>query len=267
MCRAPPPPQPKHNTHTPHEQSTVLQQNVPAARSLSQTSLAMSHPNLVASTEAAVRSALQGMDASHDFAHIDRVRRVALSLAAGEGVTDAATLLVVELGALLHDVADWKYSGSDTASGESAARILAAAGAEAPLAARVQAVIAGVGFSSELLTGSSGGPLPLEVALVQDADRLDAIGAIGIARCFTYGGAKRRPLHDPAVPPLNDAALRSGGYRDPHRVNTTINHFHEKLLTLKGRMKTRAGARLAEGRHAFLETFLEQFVGEWDAAR
>ena len=227
--------------------------------------MASSLSSLIPATEQAVRRALQHVDASHDFSHIERVRRVSLQLASAEGITDAATLAAIELGALLHDVADWKYSGSDGASAEAASRILAEAGcADAELLARVQAVIAGVGYSTEL-AGGVAAALPLEVAIVQDADRLDAIGAIGIARSFTYGGAKHRPLHDPSILPLDPASMNKGAYRDEARTHTTINHFYEKLLTLKDRMKTRAGAALAAKRHAVLEGFLEQFLAEWES--
>jgi uncharacterized protein len=221
---------------------------------------------LVAAAEAAVRAALAANDASHDFDHIDRVRKVALTLAAAEGVADAETLVVIELGALLHDLADWKYSGSDSASADAARTVLTDAGASPAVIARVLDIVNGVSFSTELAAGA-GAPLPpLEVRLVQDADRLDAIGAVGIARCFTFGGAKHRPLHDPAVPPLG-AGLSKEAYRDPARVHTSINHFHEKLLTLKDRMKTPAGAAMAAQRHAFMEAFLAQFLAEWDGKR
>jgi uncharacterized protein len=121
--------------------------------------------------------------------------------------------------------------------------------------------------------GREGGPaLPEDVlavlAIVQDADRLDAIGAIGIGRTFTYGGAKNRPMHNPAVPARvlrSKEEYVSSGARGAHE-NPTLNHFAEKLLLLKDRMKTRSGRARAERRHAFMETFLAEFLAEWDGS-
>lgn len=219
---------------------------------------------LRAAVEADVRAALAAHDASHDWGHVARVRAMALRLAReSAGDADAGLLQAVELGALLHDIADWKYGGSDEGNARSAEAALRRHGAGDALVARVLRVVEGVSFSGEL-GGGVPAELPLDAALVQDADRLEAIGAIGVARCFTYGGAKRRPLHDPAVAPLPPAALSTAAYRDAGRVHTTINHFHEKLLTLRDRMKTPAGRRVAEARHAFTERFLAQFLAEWD---
>lgn len=219
---------------------------------------------LRAAVEADVRAALAAHDASHDWGHVHRVRGMALRLAAASGPPSADVVQVVELGALLHDINDYKYGGSDAGNCAAAEAALRRHGAGDALVARVLRVVEGVSFSGELDGGGGGGELPLEVALVQDADRLEAIGAIGVARCFTYGGAKHRPLHDPAVPPLPPAALSTAAYRDPGRVHTTVNHFHEKLLTLRERMKTPAGRRVADARHAFTSAFLAQFLDEWE---
>ena len=257
-------------------------------------------PALKASVEAAVKRALLDVDGSHDFSHIDRVRALSLRLAASEGISDAATLCAIELGALLHDTADWKYSGSDAANHAAASRILSEAGADGSLLSRVLAIVDGVGFSSELAGG--GTELPLECAIVQDAgemwvgkraerkgkgecvcgaltpplrpnlplntaDRLDAIGAIGIARCFTFGGAKGRVLHDPSVVPLDPAKMTKEEYRSASRIHTTLNHFPEKLLTLREKMKTSSGRELAETRHVVMQSFLEAFHMEWIGVR
>lgn len=183
------------------------------------------YQRILSEATAEVQKTLGENDASHDFAHIERVRKVALRLAKDEGVEDAQMLHVIELGALLHDIADFKYSGSDEASGIAAQAILQHAAAPDWLVERVLRIIGGVGFSTELNAGA--GELPLEVKIVQDADRLDAIGAIGIARCFTFGGAKKRVLHDPSVAPLKPEEMTKEAYRDPSRVHTTINHFCE----------------------------------------
>ncbi len=125
----------------------------------------------------------------------------------------------------------------------------------------VVAVIDGVSFKGELKRAGDAAPLPLEVAVVQDADRLDAIGAIGIARCLTFGGARHRVLYDPEVPPIAD--LTHEAYSKSSTNATTINHFYEKLLKLQSMMKTAAGRRTAEGRHKFMEAYLHQFFAEW----
>jgi uncharacterized protein len=166
--------------------------------------------------EAAVRSALKDNDASHDFSHIDRVVRNARTIASAEGVVDSREMFTVLMGALLHDISDYKYSGSDTSGAEAASKVLAAAGVNAEVATDIIEIVNGVSFSHEIGTPSEGSAhrvLPRTVAIVQDADRLDAIGAIGIARCFTYGGAKGRPLYDPSIPPRSVHELTLESYR------------------------------------------------------
>ncbi len=221
-----------------------------------------------------------------DVAHLPPSSPSPLPLPSRRGLTGAA-LVRVELAALLHDVDDYKYSGSDECSEravrailrEEATELLGGEGPAASEADRIVAIIDGVSFHGELAGAASAAP-DLETACVQDADRLDAIGAIGIARCFTFGGARGRALHDPAevepylrqrggdgaeAPQLTREAYmaRSGGAKG----GATLTHFYEKLLTLKGRMKTASGRKVAEGRHAVLEAFVEQFLAEWDATR
>ena len=183
-----------------------------------------------------------------------RVERTALRLAAAEG----ADAQVVQLSALLHDVDDWKYCGDDEAAYPTIRAILSSAGWEAGLAERVCTVVRGVSFHGEL-----GGKVETDLvtACVQDADRLDAIGAVGIARCFTYGGAKNRVLYDPAVPPA--VGLSKQEYMASGRTQTTLNHFHEKLLLLRGMMKTASGRAMAEHRHAVTAAFVDEFYAEW----
>ena len=231
------------------------------------------YPDTRDAIAADVRAILASNDASHDFGHIDRVRAMALKLArdgvAQDGLAlDAAATQVIELGALLHDVADYKYTGSDEANASVATELLRKHGAPEGLIARVLRVVDSVSFSGELAgKGAAGDELPLEACIVQDADRLEAIGAIGIARCFTYSGAQKRPLHYPATPPLPPGGLTKDAYRDPSRVHFTINHFYEKLVTLRDHMKTAPGRRVANGRHAFMEGFLHQFHAEWASER
>ncbi len=165
---------------------------------------------------------------------------------------------VTELSALLHDIADWKFHDGDYEAGPRAAREwLRSQAAPEELIARVETVIREVSFKG------LGVPTPVssvEAALVQDADRLDAIGAIGIARAFAYGGHKGRPLHDPAVAPVAHESFAS--YQQ--NVAPTLNHFYEKLLHLKSRMHTVAARQIAQERHAFMEAYVARFLAEWE---
>lgn len=210
--------------------------------------------DIVARTGAHVRALLADDASGHDWWHVARVRAVALRIAAAE----EADPFVVELAALLHDVADWKFHDGDEDIGPRTARVwLEGLGVEPTVVLHVAAIVRDLSFKGAAV------PTPMhtrEGAVVQDADRLDVLGAIGIARAFAFGGARGRPLHDPAVPPTPHAtgeAYKAAG-------GPTINHFHEKLLLLKDRMNTDAGRRLAEERHHFVETFLERFLAEWD---
>eukprot|EP00891_Asterochloris_glomerata_P004611 jgi/Astpho2/4611/fgenesh1_pm.00067_%23_39_t len=215
---------------------------------------------IIAAAEAFVKEELAGNDGSHDWWHIHRVRQMALLLAQEEGLP-ASKLEVVELAALLHDVGDWKYSGSHTAQHASVQAFLESQQYPAEKAAEVLQTVAGVGFKEELGTAHTGSAISPVLAAVQDADRLDAIGAIGIARCFTFGGRFSRVLHDPAVPPADH--VTRAVYTDAKRQQTTLNHFHEKLLHIKDMMKTQAGRQRAAQRHQFMQQFLNQFEREW----
>ena len=205
-------------------------------------------------TEAHVRRAMSGEGTGHDWWHVDRVRKMALRLAAEE----CADPYVTELAALLHDLADHKFHGGDETAGPRAARAwLQSAGADAETIDRVCAIVAGVSFRGAGVET----PMPTpEGRVVQDADRLDALGAIGIARAFAYGGSRGRPLHDPgSAPEAHDSfeAYRAG-------TGATTNHFHEKLFLLRDRMHTAAARRVAEGRHRFMEEYLARFRAEWE---
>ncbi|HWK88403.1 MAG TPA: HD domain-containing protein [Longimicrobium sp.] len=213
-------------------------------------------PDILRRTEAFVRGEMEGEGSGHDWWHVDRVRRMALRLARAEG----AEPYVTELAALLHDIADHKFHGGDETAGPRAARAwLERAGADGETIGRVCEIIAGLSYKG------AGVPTPMHTAegrVVQDSDRLDAIGAIGIARTFAYGGSRGRPLHDPdAVPEMHVSF-------DRYRASTapTINHFHEKLLLLRDRMNTAGARRAAAERHRFMEEFLERFHSEWDGA-
>lgn len=200
-----------------------------------------------------IRRLLATDSSGHDWWHIWRVWQTARWLAKRE----RANVAVCELAALLHDIADWKFHGGDVEAGPRVAREwLVAAGAEQTLAERVAAIVAEVTFKG---AGVATPTSSLEAACVQDADRLDAIGAIGVARAFAYGGAKGRLLHDPDQPPQTHGDFTA--YRS--NAGPTVNHFHEKLLLLRDRMRTDSGRDLAERRHAFMERFLAEFHAEW----
>lgn len=213
--------------------------------------------DVIAATAAHMESLFAGEGSGHDWAHIRRVWLMARRLAAAEPGADA---LVTELAALLHDIADWKFYGGDYEAGPRAARAwLLGQGTDEHLIARVETIIREVSFKG---LGVATPVSSLEAALVQDADRLDAIGAIGIARAFAYGGHKGRALHDPAVSPEAHESFAS------YQKNTapTLNHFYEKLLHLKDRLNTDAARAVAIQRHAFMENYVARFLAEWDGA-
>lgn len=209
---------------------------------------------LITQTEQFVRKELENAEGGHDWWHIYRVWKLARTIAAGENVN----MLVVELSALLHDIADSKFHGGDENVGPEKARaFLDNAGAPKDVIQHVVDIINNISFKGGHNTGAFYSP---ELAVVQDADRLDAIGAIGIARTFNYGGFKNRAIYDPAIPP--DLNMTKEQYKNS--TAPTINHFYEKLLLLKDMMNTATGRRMAIERHAFMEAFLEKFYQEWE---
>ncbi|KAF4346702.1 hypothetical protein F8388_024254 [Cannabis sativa] len=214
----------------------------------------------VRNAEKLVEKAMNGNDASHDAAHVWRVRDLALSLAQDEGLSsNPHSMQIVELAALLHDIGDYKYV-RDPSEEKIVEKFLEAEGMEEEKKNKILGIIKGMGFKEEV-AGHGVGELSIEFGIVQDADRLDAIGAIGIARCFTFGGSRNRVLHDPNIKPRSDLSKEQYMKKDEQ---TTINHFHEKLLKLKDMMKTKAGRSRAEKRHKFMEEYLKEFYEEWD---
>jgi uncharacterized protein len=203
----------------------------------------------------AVERALAGDGTGHDAWHVRRVRRLAERIARAEPRADRT---VVTLGALLHDLGDWKFHGGDEeAAPREAGRLLRRLGAPEDVVRRVQDICREVSFKG---AGVADRPGSLEARIVQDADRLDAIGAIGVARTFAYGGARGRAMHDPGAKPRRHRTF--GQYKASK--GPTINHFHEKLLRLKDRLHTREARRLAAGRHRYMVEFLRRFHAEWD---
>ncbi|MEP3208290.1 MAG: HD domain-containing protein [Maribacter sp.] len=215
----------------------------------------MSNQEIIAATVTFVKKTLEGAEGGHDWFHIQRVFNNTLSIAKDEEVDD----LVVSLGALLHDIADAKfYDGDETVGPRMAADFMTSVAIEQHVIDHVVQIIENISFKSSLeKKGQAFNSRELQV--VQDADRLDAIGAIGIARAFNYGGFKNRELHNPDIPPkLN---MTKAEYKKS--TAPTINHFYEKLLLLKERMNTETGKKLAENRHRYMLDYLAQFDREW----
>jgi uncharacterized protein len=209
---------------------------------------------LIIDTETFIRSRLGGDASGHDWYHVDRVRRSAVMIGAAEG----ADLGVTELAALLHDVADWKFHGGDEDAGPRVAgEWLLSQEVARGVIAQAQQVIREVSFKG---AGVVTRPSTLEGHVVQDADRLDAIGAIGIARTFAYGGHKGQPMYEPLQPPAPHASFED--YKT--KSSSTINHFYEKLLLLKDRLNTATARQIALSRHRYMEAFLAQFYKEWN---
>ncbi|KDO52745.1 hypothetical protein CISIN_1g027623mg [Citrus sinensis] len=214
----------------------------------------------VRKAEKLVERSMKGNDASHDASHVWRVRDLALSLAREEGLaSNPDSMEIVELAALLHDIGDYKYL-RDPSEEKIVENFLEDEGLEESKKMRILNIIKKMGFKDEI-AGLANAEFSPEFGVVQDADRLDAIGAIGIARCFTFGGSRNRVLHDPAIKPRSDVSKEQYMKKEEQ---TTVNHFHEKLLKLKDLMKTEAGQRRAEKRHKFMEEFLMEFYEEWD---
>jgi len=201
-----------------------------------------------------VKNQLTHAEGGHDWFHIERVYKNALLIAEEE----ECDLTVVKLGALLHDIADSKFHGGDETVGPITARtFLESQNVSEDIILHVIAIIENISFKGGNFEKKFNSK---ELEIVQDADRLDALGAIGIARTFNYGGFKNRPLYNPNIQPnLNMSKEEYKNSESP-----TLNHFYEKLLLLKDKMNTETGKKIAQKRHDFMVTFLSQFYAEWD---
>lgn len=209
---------------------------------------------LLKQIETIVRDKFSKQEGSHDWFHTDRVRRTALYLQSIEG----GSAECIELAALLHDYSDHKYNGGDFDAGSrEVLQLLRSLGASADLAQQVAQIVSVVSYKGAHVPDSM---TSLEGQIVRDADRLDAIGAIGIARAFSYGGSKGRALYDPNIAPTLHQSKEAYAQDKGH----TINHFYEKLLLLKDRMETPTAKKLAAQRHAVMEQFIVQFRQEWN---
>jgi uncharacterized protein len=213
--------------------------------------------SLIELTITFVKQKLQNAEAGHDWFHIERVYKNALLIAKNEN----CNLEIVQLGALLHDIADSKFNNGDETIGPKTARTFLEAQKVTPETINhVVAIIENISFKGGNFDKQFSS---IELDVVQDADRLDAIGAIGIARTFNYGGFKNRQLYNPEIAP--NLQMTKEEYKNSEA--PTINHFYEKLLLLKDKMNTKTGKKIAENRHAFMEVFLDQFYGEWNGER
>lgn len=214
----------------------------------------MNDSEFVEATVAFVKERLQDAEGGHDWFHTERVYKNAIHIATEENVDP----LVIGLSALLHDIADSKFNNGDETIGPRIAKdFLSKIKLDKERVDHVVKIIENVSFKGgrQKRTFSS-----KELDVVQDADRLDAIGAIGIARCFNYGGFKNRALYDPSISP--DLMMSKEEYKNS--TAPTINHFYEKLLLLKDKMHTATAKKIATQRHEFMEQFLAQFYKEWE---
>jgi len=211
---------------------------------------------IIAKTTAFVKVTLQSAEGGHDWFHIERVLRNSQLIAKEELVNS----LTVQLAALLHDIADAKFNNGDERLGPSiATKFLNSLEVPKAISNHVVAIIENISFRSNL-ENSDKIFYSKELAVVQDADRLDAMGAIGIARAFNYGGFKNRSLYDPEISYIQN--ISKSQYKNS--TAPTINHFYEKLLLLKDQMNTATGKKLAESRHVFMLAYLKQFMNEWN---
>lgn len=218
----------------------------------------MTQAEIISKTHAFLKDKFDGESSGHDYWHMYRTWKVAKHIANSEPDADMFT---VELAALLHDIADWKFNDGDEEAGPRAAREwLEGLGVDNAVIEHIEDIIRNLDFKGAKVETKLA---TIEGQIVHDADKLDAIGAIGIARTFAYGGAKGRPIHDPNIPPEQHATFEA--YKN--NISPTVNHFYEKLLLLKDRMFTRVGKELAVARHQVMEQYLEEFMAEWEGKR
>lgn len=213
----------------------------------------MNQDEIIQRTAEYIKQEFSDDSSGHDWWHIYRVWKTSIALCEIEH----ADPFIVQLAALLHDLDDWKFNNTGDETPLRANAWLDSCGVDPVITQAVCDIIARISYKG---AGVENKMDSLEGMIVQDADRLDAIGAIGIARAFAYGGYKGRPLYDPASPPQMHASFEE--YKNSK--SATINHFHEKLLLLKDRMNTPAAKKIAERRHDVMVKFLDQFMKEWE---
>lgn len=210
--------------------------------------------NLIENTVEFVKDKLKGAEAGHDWYHIERVWKLSKKIAEAEN----CNLEVVELAALLHDIADPKFhNGDESLALQVSRQFLESQHASEDVIEKVLFIIKNISFKNRREVPED---LPIELKIVQDADRIDAIGAIGVARTFNFGGFKNNLMYDPEIKPKLNMSKEEYKKSD----GTTINHFYEKLLLLKDLMNTQKGKEIAAERHDFMLQFLDQFYKEWN---
>lgn len=213
---------------------------------------------IIEKTIAFVKEQLNDAEGGHDWFHTERVWKNAKSISQSEDVDE----FVVEIAALLHDIADSKFHNGDETVGPKVAReFLFAQNVDSAIIEHVVSIIENMSFKNSFDKKEVFNSIELQV--VQDADRLDAIGAIGIARCFNYGGFKNRAIYNPSIPPKVNMTKEEYKHSD----SPTINHFYEKLLLLKDLMNTNTGRKMAQERHDYMLSFLDQFYAEWNGEK
>jgi uncharacterized protein len=218
----------------------------------------MTNAEILAKTAAHLEQEFKGEASGHDWWHMYRVWQLSKHIAASEPQAD---LFITELGALMHDIADFKFHDGDETVGPRVAREwLESLGADSAVVDHVADIVRTVSFKGANVPSQMNS---IEGWIVHDADKLDAMGAMGIARTFAYGGTKGRSMYDPEQLPQEYADIEA--YKNNN--SSSINHFHEKLLLLKDRMHTETGKKMAQARHDYMLAFLDEFHAEWDGER
>lgn len=217
----------------------------------------MKSTNLISSIAETAKRFHENDSTGHDWWHVYRVWQLAKHIA----VKENANIHLVEMAALLHDMDDWKLAPENDKKNEysNARKLLIECAVDSNSIEKVIGIIKEVSFKGANVDTT---PTSIEACVVQDADRLDAIGAIGIARAFAYGGSKGRPLFDPNCP----SVLHSSFAEYKNSKGSTLNHFYEKLLLLKDMLNTQTAIGMAEKRHKYMEQFVSQFLNEWNVA-
>ncbi len=208
---------------------------------------------MIEKTKDFVKEKLYGEGSGHDWFHIERVYNLSKFIAEKEN----ADLFIVEMTSLLHDIDDWKFSNDTDTNTTTTENFLASISVPKNDINKIISIIKTMSFKGGVVDSTQNS---IEGKVVQDSDRLDAIGAIGIARTFAYGGSKGRQIYDPSINPIEFTSLE----QVKNAGNHTVNHFYEKLLKLKDLMNTNTAKEIAEKRHKFMENFLEEFYSEWN---
>ena len=217
---------------------------------------------IIIKTISYIKKELKNAEGGHDWSHTNRVLNLAKSIAkkSSSENKEKIDMFIIELGSLLHDIADSKFNnGNEELAPNKARNFLSSINVDESTITHIVKIIENISYRSSL--GKKQTFSSLELKIIQDADRLDALGAIGIARAFSYGGYKERSLYDPEIKPVSNMT------KDEYKNNKgpTVNHFYEKLFLLKDKMNTTAGKKIAKKRELFMKEYLEQFYSEWES--